>query len=77
MVKEALIKLATGVIAKLLRYTIASAGAVTVEGGVNNPNPSVEQVAAGISAIAVSIGWSLWEDYVKKKAAIKYADSVK
>jgi hypothetical protein len=68
--KETLIKLATGLIAKAIRYSlsVAGGGAALSAGGEGKPIDP-EQLAAGIAAIAVSFGWSLWEDRVKKRQA--------
>lgn len=63
MNKEILIKLATGLFAKLLRYAIAAGG-----GAAAVDDSSVIQTSAGIAAIVVSLGWSIWEDRMKAKA---------
>lgn len=61
--KETLIKLATGFVAKLLRYALTAAGATSL-----THDPQIEQTASGIAAILIAIGWSVWEDRVKAKA---------
>jgi hypothetical protein len=72
--KETLIRLATGLIAKALRYclSVGGGGAALTAGGEGKPL-EVDQLAYGVAAIGISFGWSLWEDRVKKKAAAKAA----
>jgi len=67
--KETLIKLGTGLIAKLLRYALTGAGTAFATVTPDGKPVELEHVAAGLSAVVVALGWSLWEDYVKRKAA--------
>jgi hypothetical protein len=69
--KETLIKLGTGLIAKLIRYALTGAGGTAIAtSGPDGQALDVTQLAAGVSSVAVAIGWSLWEDYVKKRQAL-------
>ncbi len=67
--KETLVKLGTGIIAKLLRYGLTAAGGAAISTSPEKGGLNVEQLAAGLSAIIVAFGLSVWEDRVKKKAA--------
>lgn len=68
--KAYLTSLLTGVLAKLLRYLMVTAGGAALatsstEGGPAHP----EQVAAGLAGIVVPWLWSLWEDRIKARQA--------
>lgn len=68
--KETLIKLGTGLIAKLLRYAISGAGATAIATSAPDGKPiDVEQLAGGLAAVVVPVLWSVWEDRVKKAKA--------
>lgn len=67
MNKELLIKLATGLVAKVIRYGLVAAGGIGAGDSVTNPDGvDIEQLAIGIATIGVSMGWSVWEDRVKR-----------
>ncbi len=66
--KNTLIQLGTGLIAKLLRYAITAAGGTIASTSMADGKPlDVEQLAGGIAAVLVALGWSVWEDRVKAK----------
>lgn len=69
MNKEMFIKLATGLVAKFLRYGLVAAGGVGAGDAVTRDGVNLEQLAFGIATVGVSMGWSLWEDRVKTRAA--------
>lgn len=68
--KETITKLGTGLIAKLIRYALTGAGGTAIAASSADGKPvEVEHLAAGISAVVVALGWSMWEDRVKKTQA--------
>jgi tartrate dehydratase alpha subunit/fumarate hydratase class I-like protein len=69
MNKELIIKFATGLIAKLIRYLIAAIGGTTATASVSDTGVNIMEMAAGIATIGVSVAWSMWEDRVKKAKA--------
>lgn len=66
--KETLTKLGTGLIAKLIRYALTGAGGVGLSTSMPDGQPiNFEHLAAGLASIVVALGWSLWEDRIKKQ----------
>ena len=70
--KETLIKLGTGLFAKVIRYVLTAAGGtVAATSGVDGGAAlNVEQLATGAAVLVVSFGWSMWEDRVKNRQAL-------
>ena len=69
--KDALVKLMTGLFAKFIRHSLTAAGGtVAASSGIDGGAAlNVEQLAAGASVVLVSFVWSMWEDAIKKKQA--------
>jgi hypothetical protein len=67
--KETLIKLLTGALAKGVRYALTMAGGAGVVDGATGETYEPEKLAAGIAAVVVPFIWSIWEDRVKKRKA--------
>lgn len=68
--KEMLIQFGTGLLAKLIRYALTAVGGTGVAVSMPDGQPiHADQLAGGIVAIVVALGWSLWEDRVKAKKA--------
>lgn len=66
--KETMTKLATGIIAKLIRYAATTIGGGAAIGATTGGEIiNVEQFAAGLGSIIVAFAWSMWEDRVKRK----------
>ena len=69
--KETIIKLLTGALAKGIRYALTAAGGAGVVDGATGDHPEPEKLAAGLVGVAVPFIWSMWEDRMKKKEAEK------
>lgn len=69
MTKELVIKLATGLAAKVIRYALVAIGGMGANDSVTKDGVDVQQLGVAIGAILGSYLWSLWEDRIKKRAA--------
>lgn len=67
--KQTLITLATGLFAKGLRYILTAAGGATSLASTGGETVDTEKLAGGLALVLVSFGWSLWEDWLKRKNA--------
>jgi hypothetical protein len=69
MSKEMLTKLATGLIAKIIRYAITAAGTSVAIASDGKEGVNVDQLATGIGIVVSALLWSMWEDWMKKRQA--------
>ena len=77
MNKDLIINLLTGVLAKGIRYALTAAGGAAIAAGSTKiGGVDLLEFATGAATIITSLGWSWWEDRVRRGQVAKALLSV-